>query len=355
MKIVLGADPEFALLDNANRRVSARHHLSGRQNFAGVDGYDVTGEIRPAPASNPKDLVRNIHLCLSLLWSTLHSSGIRPVAGAWQGGQALGGHIHLGGYLVEPPMRIITRNLLDKTLGVYFRAVSTKGDIGKRRVAGYGRLGCVRNQSHGLEYRTPPSWIISRTMAMSVAKLTYELFNACVQRPELHGQIRQFALSEPTIELLEEWTSNHYPKLREFGKVSVGFINQILGRRLPGNELLDLVANSRKWNDGENLFDTWGIDEDHLIPPEITYDETGNDYDRDNFIKDFLESQCSRFNSKRCSICGSYLSVHITESLRNICKCGVVICRYCQGNPRKDYRCPSCELNFYKKTVAIYD
>jgi hypothetical protein len=176
---MIGADPEFIFM-NAAGRVNA-DQLNFKAGLAyGADNNGRLVEIRPKPSRFALEV-------LASTWSTLKlMSLLEPNvlnyswrAGAYYPDDGLGGHIHFGRKRPQRQREIAALDTLCYYLfysGVYDR------EEGRQRIRnaqgggahGYGRLGDLREQPYGYEYRTFPSWLATPWMAylsMVLAKL----------------------------------------------------------------------------------------------------------------------------------------------------------------------------------------
>ncbi len=169
----LGADPEFVLLTQDGRVVPASRYFPPGA-AAGSDSVVVRGvrrwplaELRPDPAPEPAALTAALRRLLArasrrvgdapFIWR----AGALPVPGL-----PLGGHIHLSG-VAPTPERL---RALDNAVALPLRLLEPPGAA--RRRPRYGALGDFRRKAHGgFEYRTPPSWLVSPTLACGVLAL----------------------------------------------------------------------------------------------------------------------------------------------------------------------------------------
>lgn len=182
--ILLGADPEFLLLAENGRIVSAARYLDGGHG-AGCDAMVVGGtirrpiaELRPAPSPTPAGLARNLRRLLQqaarripdqppLRWA----AGGMPAAGF-----ALGGHIHISG--VPLTGRLLRQ--LDSYAAFPLAMIETPSEQARR--PRYGALGDFRLQPHGgFEYRTLPSWLASPL----AAKAAFALALLCARETDV--------------------------------------------------------------------------------------------------------------------------------------------------------------------------
>lgn len=145
---MVGADPEFEVLNSRGSWVHASRHITGRCNAQiGVDGADSTGELRPEPGS-PEKVADNVRkLLLELKEQLPRNFKIRAGAGREV---PLGGHIHVSG-------RRLTNSLRDALQTFIADPLNEKGN--QRVRGGYARPRVFRDQPHGWEYRSPCSWL----------------------------------------------------------------------------------------------------------------------------------------------------------------------------------------------------
>jgi hypothetical protein len=161
--ILIGADPEFLLVDPDGRVVSASRFFP-RDGAAGSDALRVRGrircpvaELRPDPAGDPDALARGIRGLMRRAGAMTAAAGrpLRWLAGGMPvPGFALGGHLHLN---VPPSARLL--RVLDSCVALPLAAAEDARGV--RRRPRYGALGDFRVKPHGFEYRTPPSWLVS--------------------------------------------------------------------------------------------------------------------------------------------------------------------------------------------------
>src|SRR5690606_14491149 len=98
---LIGADPEFLLFAPDGRLVFADAFLPKR-GPAGCDAAYIDGrrmyplaEVRPIPASEPLDLLRNTYRALRAASLRIADPRLRWLAGGWPAcGYPIGGHLH---------------------------------------------------------------------------------------------------------------------------------------------------------------------------------------------------------------------------------------------------------------------
>lgn len=196
-RILIGADPEFALLTPAGKLVPAsRFFGEGAAGAAGADAMVVgrrviypVAELRPAPAETPAALAANVRRLLARAAVRIGDPSLRWVAGAMPlPGLALGGHIHISG----APLTGRLLRLLDSSAAYPLALVEDPAGRGRR--PRYGALGDYRPQPHGgFEYRTLPSWLVSPAAAKAAFALALLCAREALRMPRLPAQEERFA------------------------------------------------------------------------------------------------------------------------------------------------------------------
>lgn len=364
-RLLIGCDPEFVIKNNGNLRISAASYFREAQRtygYVGLDGNSTVGEIRPAAAASPEELVMNIHACLSLAYLILKEQDVLDqlslYAGTFQVGLPLGGHVHFGGNLAEAPYKSVVGKLLDKTLGVMTKVIAPPERVQRRLGCGYGSFGAHRTQGYGTEWRTPPSWIINKPIAQSFIELTFHIYSACMLQSEKYGSIREFALVDPSTSALTWWLEKeNYSKLNDYAKLGAEFLHNLLGDRLNhGYFLLELVERGEQWNEDIPLFESWDITPDQVLPeglertPHQSYITT---------VVDFLNQQDDKNTKENCQECNQPAKVLIAPFSKTVCpKCGYSLCLNCQeaiyGYRKNLVKCPECESPFYDEGYYDY-
>lgn len=164
-QFLLGADPEFILVNNEQKVVSASDYLLDYNSlYVGVDAllyknkliYPIV-ELRPAPEADPNRLFASLYRLLKEATDAITDKQLRWLAGGMPiQGIALGGHLHISGIRLTP--RLL--RVLDAVLAIPYAAVADQAGMGRLRK--FGGLGDYRRQFHGgFEYRTLPSWLVS--------------------------------------------------------------------------------------------------------------------------------------------------------------------------------------------------
>lgn len=179
-QVVLGADPEFLMLNRRSGRlvpVSRYLSMKGRLGLDSLQmrgryGVRPIGEVRPAPHHNPEYLVRRIRQLLLRLYRRVPHRHYTWLAGNGARGYPIGGHIHFSGVRLTAGLM----RALDVYLAIPFLLIENPARARWRRRK-YGGLGDFRRKRWGFEYRTMPSWLVAprfAAAALSLSKLVAE-------------------------------------------------------------------------------------------------------------------------------------------------------------------------------------
>lgn len=258
VRVMLGADPEFVLLAPDGKVVPASRYLPP-YGAAGSDSVVRRGvrlwplaELRPEPSEEPPEVVRSIR---RLLAEASRRIGHGPIpawrAGAWPvRGLPLGGHIHLSGAaLTGERLRA-----LDNAVALPLRLLEPPGAAARR--PRYGALGDFRMQPHGgFEYRTPPSWLVSRKLALGVlalAKIAAEHASELAEaRPLDDDRLRDAFYGSGDEEALREEALRYFENIRR----TEGYRKY--------SECADFVFRAvrqrRRWDESGDFRLRWGI------------------------------------------------------------------------------------------------
>jgi len=181
-RFMVGADPEFTLADGIGKLV---HANTFKLHVGLAFGADLAGrpvELRPAPSRFALDVLASI--LTELRWMALTVPKIRECqwfARPYVEHDGIGGHVHFGRKRLDKRDREV--NGLDR-----LASMLTALDVFDRRAVQqrnedtvYGKFGDVRDQAHGYEYRTLPTWLSSPWLAY----LTLVLSKLAVYDPML--------------------------------------------------------------------------------------------------------------------------------------------------------------------------
>ncbi|MCZ8513087.1 hypothetical protein O9H85_11765 [Paenibacillus filicis] len=188
-EVMLGADPEFLLLNERGKVIFASKYAEKEGPF-GCDAIVLPGhrkifplaELRPRPSTDVKQLIINLHRTMQLAARQIGDSGLSWVAGGMPvRGFPLGGHIHFSGIRLSSGLLRALDNYLALPLTLIEDA-----STGTRKPR-YGFLGDFRRQRHGgFEYRVLPSWMVSPLVTkgvLALAKLIAGNYRELPRRP----------------------------------------------------------------------------------------------------------------------------------------------------------------------------
>lgn len=172
----LGADPEFGFVTRMGFVRGAPTVLRGETNLGlsqfGADaGGGTVAELRPMPAYEPIELVKNIRNAMLMgIDKSPAAKYYEWKAGGMVDGCCIGGHIHFGNKIGKFPHRINIR-ALDHLLAQTVILLEDPVEARDRRQS-YGQFGEHRDDhSHGTEYRSCSSWLTSPYIALGVLSL----------------------------------------------------------------------------------------------------------------------------------------------------------------------------------------
>lgn len=196
-RVLLGADPEYALLMPSGKVAPASRYFGfGVGGAAGADAMRVgrrvaypVAELRPAPAEGPAALAANVRRLLARAAAKVGDPALRWVAGGMPvPGLALGGHIHISG----APLTGRLLRMLDSCAAYPLALVEDPAGRGRR--PRYGVLGDFRLQPHGgFEYRTLPSWLVSPAAAKAAFALALLCAREALALPRVPADAERYA------------------------------------------------------------------------------------------------------------------------------------------------------------------
>jgi hypothetical protein len=179
-KVTIGADPEFVIRIPNTSEIVSGDYITKFNGAIGTDAVDELIELRPNPSTNVFNVLGNIRYMLRfLLDKSPELKKLEFVAGHQGVHFPIGGHIHIGrvskkiwfnNMIIEdsaPSCGRVLISLLDKLLydGVH-KAIRDKAGYDFRVNHSYGFKGNYRVHTKSVvEYRTPPSWLVSPTLA----------------------------------------------------------------------------------------------------------------------------------------------------------------------------------------------
>lgn len=188
-QVMLGMDPEFVLLSKSGKVVPASRFFPrggevgfDRTSVPGRTGVHPLAELRPAPSSEPAQLIRSLRRTMWMAARQLDDPELRWIAGGMPvKGLPLGGHIHFSGVGLNSALV----RALDNYLALPLMLLEDESTAARRRR--YGKPGDIRRKAHGgFEYRTLPSLLVSPRItkgAVALAKLIAENYERLPERP----------------------------------------------------------------------------------------------------------------------------------------------------------------------------
>lgn len=172
---LIGSDPEFVFSFNGAPKHAVDLGLKVGI-AAGCDQNERLVELRPYPSTSVVAHVAGIMTALRWLFRVYyHTWPTMWRAGAFYGGDGIGGHVHFGrkSSLREDEVRALDALALCLGATHMFPLDEWRTRVlGDQRGQRYGQLSDTRKQKHGYEYRTLPSWLISPSVAFTVLTLS---------------------------------------------------------------------------------------------------------------------------------------------------------------------------------------
>lgn len=172
-RYMIGADPEFTFADAYGRYIHAEQAGMNTLRAFGCDMAGRQAEVRAFPSRFALEVVASV--VDTLRWMQFaHGAdlgGMNWIATAWNGVDGCGGHVHLGRR--RGKIEKETAILDDVTQAFNKAAVFDQSNFTARMAhTNYGRLGDIRQQAHGYEYRTFPTqldspWLMYLTLVIS--------------------------------------------------------------------------------------------------------------------------------------------------------------------------------------------
>ncbi len=190
--IVIGSDPEFVLMDDANNIISALT-INNFSRYSPIGHDGAVAELRPDPGITPEDLVTNIKSLFSNAELTKQIKNLNWHSGIYYHNDVrnfpIGGHIHIGNPAKISALSVRQRSIffimftkiLDELLALPM--IRLDGVVGaKRRATSYGGFGDIRLSAGHLEYRTlSGAWlshpILAEAVFGTVKAISEEIYN----------------------------------------------------------------------------------------------------------------------------------------------------------------------------------
>jgi len=281
LRNTIGSDPEIGLRSKkTGRQIPAEIALPGSMtSLIGIDGHPDIAEFRPPYAHDPFTHLSYIKRCLFvcrhmlLTYEKANHEIVEGIAGSMAAEDPIGGHLHLGGANPDKPDEFRRLSLLlDNHLMPIITALEHE-DIFLERVKGvahgysgqYGRLSDARGKLYGIEYRTPPSWLVSESIARGVLVAGW-ILNVYRDMINIDPPFDSFDLGS--------YYNYDYPVLRRTALLSLENIMSLSKRHgraafLSLAYLKGLIKAKKKWHKGD-IFPHWNFFEEEFSPPIIS-------------------------------------------------------------------------------------
>lgn len=208
-KITLGADPEFALVQENGTAVYGDNVFTvNKWGQLGSDG--PCAELRPNPSDTIEGIVANIETLLRN-----NSAAIRNYK--WIGGAtyrnkemtrrySIGGHIHFGLPNIpgagQAPNHILQRRIvriLDEMVALPLVRIDTPLPEERRGPLRYGRFEDIKTYDVKFEWRVPSGiWLVHKEIAAAVLGTSKAVVEECWKKYEDHDNSATFMLNTDT-------------------------------------------------------------------------------------------------------------------------------------------------------------
>lgn len=247
----IGADPEFCCVDGRTLVESGAY--TNTQDPFGCDGNGVTFEVRPGPSNDPLEVVGNIH---DIFARKVHSSKeflkFNWKAGSFYADCPLGGHIHFGIPNRKVPVET-SASILDNYVGLITLLIEHKTQGIRRRDEGYGRMGDVRHQDWGFEYRSCSSWLTSPYISAAILCLAKTVMYEVTNNSEFHP--RQTVVAEDFRQMRIDHLRELFPPVwSDITKM------ELYQTYKPYIDLIYFLVNKKlTWFPKVNMKEAWGL------------------------------------------------------------------------------------------------
>lgn len=201
-RFMVGADPEFFLLDAAGRYSHAETHGLNTLTAFGCDLAGRQAELRVAPSRFVVESIASIVETLRWMVQAYPTTGntkwtsLPFLAGGPHGIDGAGGHVHLGRKHCELKDQVSSLDSATK-LCLHSGILSLELFVQRQQGTAYGKWGDHRIQPFGFEYRTPPTWMSNPRTAYLVLVL-HKLCSyhpTVLKVPETKGKAQQQVLN----------------------------------------------------------------------------------------------------------------------------------------------------------------
>jgi hypothetical protein len=264
--ISIGSDPEFIFVQGKTK-YDAREALRKKNALSeddgdrcstqiGTDGCASTGELRPTYANSPEGHFNNIKTLIGQLYN-ISKGEFKIMGGNFPSFTSLGGHIHFGN-LPDGIDSNKMAELLDIYLSLPLLLVEEEEPARKRRTGSYGKLGQIRRQSWGQEYRTPASWILHPDIAMAVLCLSYTIIDHYINNLD-------YKANKILLDYIKKTDSFNMAKIKDIEPFIVHCYEEITKMDLfpkykkEINLIFKMIQRGEKWDESKDMLCTWGF------------------------------------------------------------------------------------------------
>jgi len=271
---VVGSDPEFGFVDRETGKQVYAHSLpfreSGKFGFGtwGMDGHQDVGEFRAKQSQYVPVHVDNICKLLAELATRMDefpSLGIHGgsyifvnKADPGTGGDAIGGHVHVSCLdmdIFQHSKEI--QDVFDYWVAPVVRLIEEPMTATLRRKTSYGKLGDIRQQKWGWEYRPMSSWLVSPGVASAVLSLVQASLHAwavgAIQPHPVSARITEAYVTGNEKVLLP-----HFFKVKESWPLPLAMENRAIAGSL--GYLNHLISRGMFWREKVDMRAAWGVE-----------------------------------------------------------------------------------------------
>ncbi|MGE5416667.1 MAG: putative amidoligase domain-containing protein [Acidobacteriota bacterium] len=256
-EVMLGADPEFMMVENSKDRLIVASTFFPRFGDVGCDNLRVRNrqqrpiaELRPAPSSNPLILTDNIRRTMVQALKLAPYRNIRWLAGSLPVDEyPIGGHVHFSKIALSSKLL----RALDNYLAIPVLLMENADTSAKRRKK-YGLLSDFRTKEYGgFEYRTLSSWIVNPTITRGVLSMAKVIALN-------HLQLKENIFTEPDAHEAfysgdKEYFMNYYTYMWKKLISLPGAYDYVPYMQ----EINELCHSPEGWNEYLNIRETWDL------------------------------------------------------------------------------------------------
>jgi len=265
MKIpTIGADPEFGFLNAKGNVMQASNLINASYRF-GLDGCSTIAEIRPVHSKEPRQLVENIrNLLIDGAKRNPNTKNYKWKAGAEVQGFPIGGHVHFGTRGMNRDRLVFH---LESYAGVVIRLLENEEEVISRQNEGYGNRGDYRSNGHGIEWRSPSSWLTTPRIAEGFLCLCHATAIESINNRSL--PILQVGCTCEEVEE-DDWEEEARSDKDLFPvvKLAVRRFKAYKKYKIPIEFLFQLVAKKKSYFTNFDMKQEWGIEKKVFLSKE---------------------------------------------------------------------------------------